>query len=72
VGLAGIAEHATAIIGAATTVGVVLRCGSDALLRLIAGITAITARDKRTRAQRALDVLRRNHQPPPPGAGSPG
>jgi hypothetical protein len=56
-------------VATATTLGVVLRYGSDAVLRLVAGITAIAANDeKRTRAQRALDVLqalRRDGQPPP-------
>jgi hypothetical protein len=53
------------------SLGVALRYGSDAVLRLVAGITAIAARDdKRTRAQRALDVLRalrRDGRPPPGG-----
>lgn len=41
------------------TARVALRYGSDALLRLVAGITAIAAGDtKRSRAERALDVLR--------------
>jgi hypothetical protein len=58
------------------TIGVVVRYGSDAVLRLVAGITAIVAKDeKRTRAQRALDVLRalgHDSLPPPPEAGPPG
>ena len=41
------------------TIGVTLRYGSDAALRLIAGITAILAKDSdQTRAERALRVLR--------------
>jgi hypothetical protein len=59
-------------VASATTVASVvltLRYASDAVLRLLAGITAIFARDeKRTRAERALDVLRfsgPNNQPPP-------
>jgi hypothetical protein len=51
------------------TVGVILRYGSDAVLRLVAGITAIVAKDERPRAQRALEVLRLvrrdSHAPPP-------
>jgi hypothetical protein len=38
-------------------VAVILRYGLDAVLRLIAGVIAITARDERPRAERALDVL---------------
>jgi len=44
----------------------------DRLLRLFAGIAAIVCKDKRPRAKRAMDVLRelrRDRQPPPPGAG---
>ena len=58
----------------AITAGIVLRYGSDALLRLAAGITAIVAKDgKRSRAERALDVLRalRRDDPPPPGTRRP-
>jgi hypothetical protein len=54
-------------VASAAALGVVLRYGSDAVLRLVAGITAIAARDERTRAQRALEVLRtlrRDGQPP--------
>jgi hypothetical protein len=39
------------------TIGVTLRYGSDAVIRLVAGITAIAAKDK-TRAEHALKVLR--------------
>lgn len=35
----------------------ILRAGCDALLRLIAGLVAILSSDKRSRADRALDVL---------------
>jgi hypothetical protein len=35
-----------------------VRYGSDPLLRLIAGLVAIAARDNRSRAERALAVLR--------------
>lgn len=41
----------------AATIGVTLRYGSDAVVRLAAGITAITSRDQ-ARAERALKVLR--------------
>ena len=40
------------------TIAVISRHILDAVLRLIAGITAIMARDERSRAVRALDVLR--------------
>jgi hypothetical protein len=60
-------------VASAATLGIVLRYGSDAVLRLVAGITAIAAKDDRqTRAQRALEVLRalRGDSQPPPGGGS--
>lgn len=44
-------------VSVAATIGVTLRYGSDAVVRLAAGITAITAKD-RDRAERALKVLR--------------
>ena len=47
--LALIAEHLTPYAGAAVTAGVALRYGSDSLLRLVAGITAIVAKDERSR-----------------------
>jgi hypothetical protein len=62
-------------VASAATLGVALRYGSDAVLRLVAGITAIVAKDdKQTRAQRALEVLRalrRDGQAPPLEAGPP-
>jgi hypothetical protein len=64
VDLATFAEHAGAVTGIAVTVGVILRYGSDAVLRLVAGITAIIARDKRSRADRALEVLDKLRRPP--------
>jgi hypothetical protein len=73
--LTRIAEHATVVAGETVTFGVILGYGPDAALRLVAGITAIAGRDKRTRAQRALDVLRllrRDAQAPPSEPGSPG
>jgi hypothetical protein len=39
------------------------------LLKLIAGIVAIMSRDKRSRAERALDVLRALRPDQPPVAG---
>lgn len=43
----------------AATIRVTLRYGPDAVLLLVAGITAIAAKDpKHTRADRALKVLR--------------
>ena len=55
-------------VASAATLGVVLRYGSDAVVWLVAGVTAIVARDERTRAQRALAVLQllRRDGPPPP------
>lgn len=64
-----LAEHVAAGGSIALTAGVLLRYGPDALLRLVAGVTAIVAKDDRSRAQRALDVLkllRRGEQPPGP------
>jgi len=57
-GLATLAEHIGTISGAIAATGVALRYGSDAALRLAAGITAICARDNQPRAQRALIVIR--------------
>lgn len=65
--LSELAAH-TATVTAAAAVGAVLRYCSDGLLRFIAGITAILARDTRPRSERALDVLRalgRGRQTPP-------
>jgi hypothetical protein len=59
----GLIEHATAVAGLIATIAVIFRYGSDAVLRLLAGITAILARDKRSRARRALDVLRALRSP---------
>jgi hypothetical protein len=69
VDLATLAAHAGAVGGIAATAILAIRYGSDAVLRLVAGITAIVAHDeKRSRAQRALDVLkticRRRGDPP--------
>jgi len=62
-------------VAPAATLGVALRYGSDAMLRLVAGITAFVGKDdKQTRAQRVLEVLRalrRDGQPSPPEAGPP-
>jgi hypothetical protein len=61
-------------VASIATLGVVLRYGSDAVLRLVAGITAIAAKDdKRTRAQRALQVLQalRRDSQSTPDDGSP-
>ncbi len=74
VDLVPLAEHVAAGGGVVLTVGVVLRYGPDAVLRLVAGFTALVAKDKRSRAQRALDVLRllRRGDESPPEGGSPG
>jgi len=44
-----------------------------ACMHVAAAVIAIVARDKRSRAERALDVLRvlRRDRQPPPGSGSP-
>lgn len=57
-GLPGLVTHAATFAGLAMTIAVISRHILDAVLRLIAGITAIMARDERSRAVRALDVLR--------------
>jgi hypothetical protein len=68
-GLATLIAHAGAVGGIAVAV-LAVRYGSDAVLRLVAGITAIVAHDeKQSRAQRALEVLkticrRRGDRPP--------
>lgn len=56
--LATLAEHTGVIGGIAVTIILGIRFASDAVLRLVAGITAIVARDKRPRAERALEVLK--------------
>ena len=55
------------------TIGVTLRYGSDAVVRLAAGITALTSKDQ-TRADRALKVLRalRGDHDEPDDTGPPG
>lgn len=56
--LSGLAGHFGAGFGVVAGLAVMIRCGFDAILRLIAAIVAIAARDKRPRADRALEVLR--------------
>lgn len=56
-GLPGLTLHFGAVF-AIVAVATILCRGFDAVLRLIAGITAIATRDKRSRADRALEVLR--------------
>lgn len=55
---ASILTHVGALTGGFAASAWILRRGSDALLRLTAGLVAIFAPDKRSRADRALDVLR--------------
>jgi hypothetical protein len=50
--------HVAPLAGGAVAGTWTLRRSSDAVLRLVAGIVAILAHDKRSRADRALDVLR--------------
>jgi hypothetical protein len=50
--------HVAAITAAAATGSWVLRRSADAVLRLMAGLVAILACDKRPHADRALEVLR--------------
>jgi hypothetical protein len=57
-GLPALATHAVTATGLAAVAAIAIRHACDALLRLAAGITAILTRDKRSRADRALDVLR--------------
>lgn len=44
--------------GSATLAVVIFRYGIKAVLELFAGVVAIVVKDKRPRAERALDVLR--------------
>lgn len=53
-----ILAHVGALTGGVAASAWILRRSSDALLRLTAGLVAIFAPDKRSRADRALDVLR--------------
>lgn len=57
-GLPGLTAHFGVIFGVVAAIATIMRCGFDAMLRLIAGITAIAAQDKRSRADRALEILR--------------
>lgn len=69
-GLVSLAWHAGAAAGLVVAVLAAVRYGSDSILRLVAGLTAIIARSDRPRAERALDVLnalRRDRQLSPPG-----
>ena len=62
--------QAVAPVASVLGIGLTLRYGSDAVLRLVAGITAILAKDK-ARAERALKVLRalRRGSDQPPDTG---
>jgi len=57
-GLSALVTHAATFAGLAVTFAIVIRHTLDAVLRLIAGLIAILADDQRSRANRALDVLR--------------
>lgn len=46
------------VVSYSISLGLGLRYGSGAILRLVAGLVAILAADKRSRADRALKVLR--------------
>lgn len=52
-----LALPALTVTGSAAGIAVLLRYGLDSALRFIAGVTAIAARDERSRAERALEVL---------------
>jgi hypothetical protein len=55
---AALLTHVTALTGGVAASLWVLRRSSDTLLRFIAAMVAILASDKRSRADRALEVLR--------------
>jgi uncharacterized membrane protein YfcA len=61
--------HAAAATGGVALGSWLLRRSSDQLLRLIAGLVAIFARDKRSRAARAIEVLRAITQKDEPRRG---
>jgi hypothetical protein len=50
--------HLAATTGGLAVGSLTFRCSSDAVLRLIAGLVAIAGHDERSRADRALEVLR--------------
>ena len=50
--------HVAAITGGVAAGAWGFRRSTDAVLRLVAGLVAILARDKQSRADRALEVLR--------------
>ena len=67
-----VAEYVAPVVavgGPVALVGIVLRFGPDALLRLVAGLVAVLTSDEK-RGRRCLDVLRilrgRDHSPPSP------
>jgi hypothetical protein len=53
-----VTTHVATITAGVAAASWVLRRSADAVLRLVAGSVAILARDKRSRADRALEVLR--------------
>ena len=57
-GVPASAAHGAVVAGLATVIAVAIRHALDAVLRLFAGVIAILAADDRSRARRALDVLR--------------
>lgn len=61
------------VTGSVAGIGATIHYGSKAIVRVVAGIAAIAAKDpKRSRAERALAVLRelRGDSQPPPTAGA--
>jgi hypothetical protein len=58
-------------VAAAVIVVAVCRYGIDAMRRLVVGVVAIAAKDERSRADRALAVLRDGKEPPEARAASP-
>lgn len=65
-------ERLSGLVGAAGIVGVTLRYGSDALLRLVAGIAGVMTKDDKRR-KGCIEILRilRPSQQPLPAVHSP-
>jgi hypothetical protein len=57
-GLSAFAAHVTTVAGLVISAALAARYLMNSVLRLVAGMVAIMAHDERSRADRALDVLR--------------
>jgi hypothetical protein len=56
--LPALATHTVTVVSLSVIIGVTVKHLANAILRLLAGIVVIAAHDDRSRADRALEVLR--------------